>query len=244
MTFNWANGSNSSNTNSAVTTITVGSTNSKTTNGSISQNDILIASVVVTTTTTPAPGTISVSGFTPIIQQTDTSADLPVTYYAGYKISGSSEGGTYAATWTVSSRGASWALLDYSGISTGNVIDTSAFQNNDGFSTNMAAPRPTMTSPTDTLIVIFTNPGTQGPVVGDAGLTTRFNVWATGLGDSARPGILVQDLVLSSSGQIAQYTATQAAVDTSNTMAFGLIPSGSGGVAVVYNFLTLLGIGS
>lgn len=226
--FKWSNFSSSAVANGAITSFTVGSTNPAGSNGAIAQNDLLLAFVVVTTTTTPDAGIISVAGFTPWVQQTDDSADLPVSYYFGTKVAGPSETGNYTATWTNNSRGASWALLDYTGVNISAMIDppgggSSIFQNNNSFSVNMPAPRPTLIGISDTLIAMFSSTGTQAPYVGDPGMITRANVWATGVGSSDRPEILVAERALSGPGQIAQFTATQAAVDTSNTIAFGLM---------------------
>jgi hypothetical protein len=168
-TFNWQNTqSNSFLANS--TSINIGSTNARGSNGTFTSGDVLIAVLALSAlseTITPPSGWTQ--GGT--VQDSHNS----FTYAWFWHVCNGSETGSFAFSWGTST-GAAWTLLDYQGVNNSTPIDTSAINawtSNSGTSVTTASITPT--SANDGLVLlVLEDEGNAITVPGD--MTSRFNV--------------------------------------------------------------------
>jgi hypothetical protein len=218
VTFNWANNSDDT-TNQVVTTFNVGATAPAGANGTFTSGDFLFAEVVVDVTSGTV-GTISLTGFTQITQVFDATQNLPTALYTGYKIAGGSETGSYAASWTNTSRGAAWALLDYGGVHNASPVDISGTQNN-GFSANITAPSISPTGSADMMLCLSGDIGGSTPYANFGSMVARVTKQTN---SSTRPEILIAQQQLSASGATGTRTATNTGTNTSMTACIALTP--------------------
>ncbi len=226
ISFNWSNAI-INNAPQTVTTFNVGTTNPAGSNGTINSGDFLLACVMAQLGTAADPGTITVTGFTPIQQVFSSGQNVGGTeIYVGYKIAGASESGSYAANWTTTSRDAGWALLDYGGVTNSSPVDVNAETSSTGFSVNMVAPSIAPLGSSDMLICVWFTDGSQPPFTQAPGMNKRVDVMGAAGGNSGITEILVADLQLSSSGATGTKTATQNAVGTNMAVSLALIPGG------------------
>lgn len=224
--FSWANQSQNVGPANAATSIVVGSTNAQGANGTINQNDLLIACVVATGA--GVSGTITQpGGWTQIYNNFDASQNRPMITSVWVKIAGASETGNYTFSWTGTSVGCSWALLDYTGVSTGAPVDASAGQNNDSFSTNMTAPSISPAGAADMMVCVWAEDGGNATYAPAAGMTQRSTTGGTGNGSTSsdRPEILIAELQLSASGATGTKVGTCASAPTVG-VSMALTPAG------------------
>ena len=169
ITFNWQN--TSSNTFLAgATSINVGSTNASGANGSFTNGDILLASIVInaaTQTVTPP------AGWTILATVNDANNTFTVAY--AYHVCTGAEGGSFAFSWTTSSF-ASWTLLDYQGANTSTPIDVSTTGSwNSNSSTSVVSGSVTPTNASDMLVLMANlNSGGGNTLTAPANMTSRY----------------------------------------------------------------------
>lgn len=204
LVFNFSNWSSATVGNGGATGFNVGSTNAQGANGTINQNDLLIAVVIVTDVTATAdPGVIvPPAGWTQICNEFNTNpnsvfGDIDIRYACYWKVAGASETGSYAYSWTAACRGASWALFDYSDPNAVTPIDASGnFDNTVGA---MVCPSISPTNPNDIMLIIGLYADNLGPYSLPGGFTQRAYV-NNPVNSTSFPDIIAGDTQLSSSG--------------------------------------------
>lgn len=202
------------------TSFTVNSTNPAGSALSISAGDKLLVMVVVTLTSGD-PGAISVTGFTEIGQAYDGTNSRA---YFGWRDAQSGDT-TFASSWTSAARGASWAIISFTGAATG-APPSASLAVDSGSNTSMVAPSVTASTASDMLFSGWTQFGVNGTYTVPGSMTSRFNLAST---SSDRPEVLGATEQLSASGATGTRTATQGAADISIGMSAILTASGGGG---------------
>jgi len=221
--FNWSNWSDNA-TNNTGTSITVGATGSQGTNGTINQGDLLIACVIVSSTsTTTDPGSHTWPiGWTRVVDDWNTEpntilGDFNYHYSWAWKIATAGETASYSVSWTNAARGVSWVLFDYIGAVdvNGNADATTAS------TTSMVAPSisPIGTSDIELIIGLYGVTLTSYTLPG--GFTQRANVGTT---SGSRPEIIAGDIQLSVSGATGTKTITTGSAGVPSAIAIGIKP--------------------
>lgn len=203
----WNNQSNNTTGNAGSLTVNIGSANPNTTASAIAVGDKLIAAIVVHHGTVD-PGTISVTGFTSLVSDFngDDGASRLWVGYRNAQAGDSATGSSFQASWTSGNTctGASWALLDYSGVSV--EAPPAQILPQAGYTTpNMTAPTVTPTTASDIMLAIFSVLGSKGPYTKPVSMTTRADVAST---SSDRMEVMVCEEQLASALATGQRVAT------------------------------------
>lgn len=230
--FNWGNRSDDTTTN-AVTTFNVGATNPNGANGTFTSGDFLLAVIILSSSSTTDPGAIAMTGWTNIFADWDATTETRIEVW--FKIAGGAESGSYAASWTNTSRGASWALLDYTGVATTSPADITGSQVTSG-STSCTAPSVTAVASNDLLFYIGSNYGAHGPMTVPAGMAQRTNQSGS---DSTRPSVMTADIQLVSAGATGTKVGTLNSAGDNKGVNIALKTASAGAVALVSTFLMM-----
>jgi hypothetical protein len=191
-----------------LSTIDIGVTNKRFNNGPFAQGDCLIAAVLVRGNTGVDPGAISVPDFETITD--NWNATTGIRLWAGRRLAGASESGSYAATWTsVDSPGIGWLLLSFSGVDQENPIDTFAQQNNTTSTQTHPVPSITPNFADSYWIAIEGRIGANVPDIPSAPLVLLYD--ALGNSSAGRPEISSAGLQLASTSPTGVGVFTQAA---------------------------------
>ena len=209
---NWSNRSTTAGTWTTAT-MNVGSDNKNGSNGTFTSGDLLIAIICISASVEATdPGSVSwPAGWTPIINVWDTEpnsvfGDINYRYSVAWKIAGGSETGSYAATWTSNTRGASWLLFDIGGANGSTPIDASGSHDATAASvSSMVAPSISPTGSNDLLLIAGMYAQGHSPYTTPSGFTLVTGLSAT---SSGTPDLISYDKALSSSGATGTATIT------------------------------------
>lgn len=234
--FGGANYSAAANT-SGTTSTTIGVTSPATSNPAMTAGHLAIAVVAVSMSSAADPGDISVVGFTELYDVYFASGSQPVRTYVGYRTIQPGDTASFVASWTSAGRGASWALLTYSG------ADTAAPVVSGQSNTNVqawSAPSITPTTASDILLFIGSEFGSNGPYTKPGSMTLRAD---NNSASSLRPEILVADEQLASGSATGVRTATAGGGVPTQGIALAITAASGGGGGGGAKSLTLLGVG-
>lgn len=230
--FNWSDNVNANTS----TSLNVGATNPQGSNGTISVGDLLIGVLVVASTVAATdPGSHSwPSGWTRVIDVWDTHPNTafgdPNYHYSwAWKIATSGDlTGSYAVSWANAAKGASWALIDYTGANVTTPIDASGNADATTAAINhMIAPSISPAGAADINLIIGIYGQGLIPYTMPSGFTQRALVGST---SSDRPDIVAGDSQLSSSGATGTRTI-QCADGAPSAISIAIAPASGGGGA-------------
>jgi hypothetical protein len=226
ISINWSNKSSNTTGNIGVTSLTIGSTNAAESNGSIASGDFLIAILEVVAASDPGSAATSMTsaGFTTTFDHFDSNQVKRM--YVGWKVAGSSESGTYSASWATASTGASWTLIDLASVNTSSPIDTSTITDTSYDGGLMPAPSISPSGSADWLMCVWFEAGGNNPYTVASGMTLLFDV---GSSSSDRPEIMVGYLQLSSSGATGTKNASAANNTQTSGASIAFKPASGGG---------------
>lgn len=179
--FNWGNGSHGSAGSISGTSVTIGVTNPRFSNGTFKVGDLVIAALCLQNGTTD-PGAVTAADFTTIHDEWDAAGTTR--FWVGWKIAGASEVASYAASWA-NTANVGWVLLTLSGADQVAPIDVSAYASYAASGTHLV-PSITPNLPNDVWLALEARLGANSPDTAQAPLATAYDIQSN---SSVRPEI-------------------------------------------------------